>query len=198
MPKRGKTDRVGGTSRPPTPSAFERATPDAVIAGLADLSLEQLGLQWRNHLGGAPPAHLPKWLLMRVLAYRIQAIAYGDPDKAVLRELSPLRDEGPSSTGSHPFALRLATTRDGAKLNPGALLAREWDGRVERVMVLEDGYAWNGSTFPSLSQVAKAITGTNWNGRRFFGLRAAAGRGKSSENGSHEKGKVRPDRQAPR
>ena len=193
MQMRGKTNGVGGTSHPPAPSAFERATPDAVVASLADLSLEQLGLQWRNHLGGPPPAHLPKRLLMRVLAYRIQAVAFGDLDKSTLRSISATGDEGPSSAGSHPFALRLASTRDGAKLNPGALLAREWDGRVERVMVLEEGYAWNGSTFRSLSQVAKAITGTNWNGHRFFGLRAAAGRGKSPEDG-----KARLTRQAPR
>jgi hypothetical protein len=48
---------------------------------------------------------------------------------------------------------------------------REWNGKLERVMVLEEGFAWNGRTFSSLSQIAKAITGTNWNGHRFFGLR---------------------------
>jgi hypothetical protein len=45
------------------------------------------------------------------------------------------------------------------------------DGRLERVMILEEGFAWNGQTFGSLSQIAKAMTGTNWNGHRFFGLR---------------------------
>jgi hypothetical protein len=190
MPRLGKTNGVGGRSRPPAPSAFERATPAAVVAGLADLSLEQLGLQWRNHLGGAPPAHLPRWLLMRVLAYRIQAVAFGDLNKAALQSISATGDEAASSAGPHPFALRRATTRDGAKLKPGALLAREWDGRVERVMVLEEGYAWNGSTFRGLSQVAKAITGTNWNGHRFFGMRAATGRSKSPRDS-----KARPARE---
>jgi hypothetical protein len=56
-------------------------------------------------------------------------------------------------------------------LKAGALLVREWKGRLERVMILEEGFAWNGQTFGSLSQIAKAITGTNWNGHRFFGLR---------------------------
>jgi hypothetical protein len=56
-------------------------------------------------------------------------------------------------------------------LRPGTVLIREWDGAPQRVMVLADGFAWNGSTYKSLSQVARAITGTRWNGPRFFGLR---------------------------
>ena len=53
------------------------------------------------------------------------------------------------------------------------MLVREWKGKLERVMILEDGFAWNGQTFGSLSQIARAMTGTNWNGHRFFGLRQA-------------------------
>ena len=56
-------------------------------------------------------------------------------------------------------------------LKAGALLVREWKGRLERVIILEEGFAWNGQTFGSLSQIAKAMTGTNWNGHRFSGLR---------------------------
>ena len=56
-------------------------------------------------------------------------------------------------------------------MKAGALLVREWKGRLERVMILEEGFAWNGQTFGSLSQIAKAMTGTSWNGHRFFGLR---------------------------
>jgi hypothetical protein len=67
-------------------------------------------------------------------------------------------------------------TRDGVALNPGSLLVREWKGRLERVMVLEEGFAWNGTTYPSLSMVAKAITGTSWNGHRFFGLGKSHGK----------------------
>jgi Protein of unknown function (DUF2924) len=55
-------------------------------------------------------------------------------------------------------------------LKAGALLVREWNGRLERVMILEEGFAWNGQTFGSLSQIAKTMTGTTWNGHRFFGL----------------------------
>jgi hypothetical protein len=59
----------------------------------------------------------------------------------------------------------------GLGLKAGALLVREWKGKLEQVMILEDGFAWNGQTFGSLSQIAKAMTGTTWNGHRFFGLR---------------------------
>jgi len=56
-------------------------------------------------------------------------------------------------------------------MKAGALLVREWNGKLERVRILEEGFAWNGQTFGSLSQIAKAMTGTTWNGHRFFGLR---------------------------
>ena len=56
-------------------------------------------------------------------------------------------------------------------LKPGALLIREWQGRLERVTVVDDGFAWNGATYTSLSAAAFAITGTKWNGHRFFGVR---------------------------
>src|SRR5208282_5022821 len=69
------------------------------------------------------------------------------------------------------FDRREPQTRDGVGLKAGALLVREWNGRLERVMILEEGFAWNGKTFGSLSQIAKAMTGTTWNGHRFFGLR---------------------------
>ena len=109
---------------------------------------------------------------MRVLAYRIQAAAFGDLDRAILRRLREPRDEAFESGGARPFATRGPTTRAGVGLRSGALLVREWKGHLERVMVLDDGFAWNGGVYPSLSQVAKAITGTNWNGHRFFGLKA--------------------------
>jgi len=109
---------------------------------------------------------------MRLLAYRIQAAAFADLDRAILRRLREPRDEALESGGARPFATRGPTTREGFGLKSGALLVREWNGRLERVMVLDDGYAWNGCVYRSLSQVAKAITGTNWNGHRFFGLKA--------------------------
>jgi hypothetical protein len=139
----------------------------SIVAGLEGHDLNGLRRQWRAHLGGEPPAHLPHWLLMRVLAYRLQADAFGGLDKSIQRMLRSNREEGIAV----PFDRRAPQTRDGVGLKAGALLVREWKGQLERVMVLEDSFAWNGRTFGSLSQIAKAMTGTNWNGHRFFGLR---------------------------
>jgi hypothetical protein len=144
-----------------------------MIAALVELDANELCLQWRNHLGGSPPAHLPRWLLMKILAYRIQATAFGGLDKETLRVLRQPKGKRLASTDLRPFEARIATTREGTELKAGALLAREWNGRLERVMILDQGVAWNGETYGSLSQVAKAMTGTSWNGHRFFGLRTA-------------------------
>jgi Protein of unknown function (DUF2924) len=146
----------------------------AVLAGLEGLELEGLRRQWRNHLGGKAPAHLPRWLLLKVLGHRLQIAVFGDLDKSVRRLLmNETNEEGSQNTA--PFDRRAAQTRDGIALRPGALLVREWQGKLERVMVLEQGFAWNGKNFGSLSQIAKAMTGTNWNGHRFFGLRQTKG-----------------------
>ena len=150
------------------------ATPDAslplnasvlsIVANLEGLDLNGLRRQWRAQLGGEAPAHLPRWLLMRVLAYRLQSDAFGGLEKSIQRILR-------SEDAAAPFDRRAPQTREGVGLKAGALLVREWKGRLERVMILEEGFAWNGQTFGSLSQIAKAMTGTTWNGHRFFALR---------------------------
>jgi Protein of unknown function (DUF2924) len=137
------------------------------LADLEGLGVEGLRRQWRNGLGGAPPAHLPRWLLVRILGYRLQAAAHGDLDKATRRAIRMGKEEKESA----PFDRRDPQTREGVGLKPGTLLVREWKGKLERVMVLEEGFAWEGATYCSLSQIARAMTGTSWNGHRFFGLR---------------------------
>ena len=139
----------------------------SIVANLGGHDLNGLRRQWRAHLGGEAPAHLPHWLLMRVLAYRLQSDAFGDLDKSIRRILRSGKEDGVSA----PLDRRAPQTRQGVGLKAGALLVREWSGRLERVMILEEGFAWNGQTFGSLSQIAKAMTGTTWNGHRFFGLR---------------------------
>jgi Protein of unknown function (DUF2924) len=165
------SDDVGKSHSHPTSPRRKTEALDAIVAGLADLDADQLRLQWRNHLGGTAPAHLPRWLLLRVLAYRLQAAALGDLDKATARSVRAL-EGGAIEFGGRPFTTRSPRMRDGTGLNPGALLVRQWKGKLEKVMVRDKGFAWNGQTFGSLSQVAKAITGASWNGHRFFGLRS--------------------------
>ena len=159
----------------------------SIVADLEGRDLNGLRRQWRAHLGGEAPTHLPRWLLMRVLAYRLQSDAFGDLDKSIRRNLRSEKDGA-----GVPFDRRAPQTRQGVALKAGALLVREWKGRLERVMILEEGFAWNGQTFGSLSQIAKAMTGTNWSGHRFFGLRRgkvdAAGHGRDRRKGEARAG----------
>jgi hypothetical protein len=173
MIKRRGSRGVADTSTRPTPRSDSIAALGEIISGLVDLDANGLCLQWRNHLGGTPPAHLPRWLVLRIMAYRIQAAALGGLDKETLRVIRQPKGQEVESSDARPFETRTPITRDGTSLRAGALLAREWNGKLERVMALEKGFAWNGETYASLSQIAKAMTGTSWNGHRFFGLRAA-------------------------
>ncbi len=115
--------------------------------------------------GRTAPAHLPKHLLLRLLAYRLQADALGDLDKASLRYLDKLANAG----GAGQDRAQSPPLPGAGKVRPGTLMMREWEGVQHRVMALDEGFAWNGTTYRSLSQVARAITGTRWSGPRFFG-----------------------------
>ena len=112
--------------------------------------------------------HLPRHLLFAIIAYRIQADRFGDLDHETRQLLG--RTSAPES-GTAMSARLLSFDQKRTELTPGTVLVREWDRRSQRVMVMSDGLAWNGQSYDSLSKVAFAITGTNWNGPRFFGLR---------------------------
>ena len=147
---------------------------EAEIARLRDLGVKELRGRWQSILGRQPPPHLPRHLLFRILAYRLQANRFGDLDGESKHLLD--RSESPEKAGQK--AVRLV--RRIADVRPGTVLGREWNGRMQRVSVLANGFAWNGKTYPSLSQVAFAITGTRWNGPRFFGLRDKPAKGVSA------------------
>src|SRR5580692_2334288 len=126
-PRRG----VGESQVPATPRPKGVLALDDMIAALVELDANGLCLQWRNHLGGTPPAHLPRWLLMKILASRIQAAAFGGLDKETQRVLRQPKGRRLASSDLHPFEARVPTTREGTKLKAGALLVREWNGRLE-------------------------------------------------------------------
>ena len=114
----------------PTPRPKSVLALDDMIAPLVELDANGLCLQWRNHLGGTPPAHLPRWLLMKILAYRIQATAFGGLDKETLRVLRQPKGRRLASSDLHPFQARSATTRETATLRrvEGAQAAGMGDG----------------------------------------------------------------------
>lgn len=147
------------------PATPERAPPDIEIARLRGLDVGALRIQWRAVFRRRAPPHLPRHLLFRILAYRLQADLFGDLGPDLQRLLERTQDSIKISE------LAASLDRGRKALKPGTLLAREWNGQMEHVMVVADGFSWRGKTYPSLSNVAFAITGTKWNGPRFFGLR---------------------------
>jgi hypothetical protein len=137
------------------------------IARLRGLDVGDLRARWHTLFRRRAPLHLPRHLLFRILAYRLQADRLGDLDADSRRLLDRIGSESLDRIDRLVADLNRSRT----ELRPGTLLTREWDGRLQRVMVLADGFSWNGNTYRSLSKVAFAITGARWNGPRFFGLR---------------------------
>jgi hypothetical protein len=141
---------------------------DDEIAHLRGLDLKCLRIRWSGVFRKAAPAHLPRHLLLGILAYRLQADALGDLDAESIRLLKQI---GASRTDVDPAKLTSEFNIRRTELKPGTILTREWNGHSHRVTVVDAGFAWMGKTYDSLSKVAFAITGTKWGGPRFFGLR---------------------------
>jgi hypothetical protein len=136
----------------------------ARLAALKNMTVNQLKAEWQA-LFDAPAPNNSRTFLESRLAYRIQELTYGGPDKQTRRLLDLLADE---VEGTLTRKAQIADPR-----NPvvGTKLIREWDGIAHTVTVLKEGFEWGGQRYKSLSAVARAITGTRWNGYRFFGLR---------------------------
>jgi hypothetical protein len=140
---------------------------EAEIARLRDLDLAGLRARWRTVFRRRAADHLPRSLLFRMLAYQLQAEHFGHLDKDTQRFLD--RVASGAQAGGEIKAVDAHPSRNG--LQPGTILVREWNGVLQRVMVLDEHFAWNGTTYRSLTEVAVAMTGTRWSGPRFFGLR---------------------------
>jgi hypothetical protein len=122
-------------------------------------------------LGEQPPATLGRDVLVLGVAYARQERVQGGLSKVVERELARLFDQVLRGDRTEmPTALTAPLPRC------GTILVREWQGISHHVTVVSDGFFWNGRTYRSLSGIARAITGTNWNGPRFFGMREMSGK----------------------
>ena len=158
--------RVRVRSGAPEPKAL-----DVEIAQLRDLDISDLRERWRLVFRKRAPARLSRHLMFRVLAHRMQENVLGGLDPESERLLDRLSsnthlDQKTSGTEQRPIILRL-----------GTVLGREWNGRMYRITVVSDGFSFDGTTYRSLSKVAFLITGTHWNGPKFFGLRNGSGEG---------------------
>jgi hypothetical protein len=133
---------------------------------LAVMPIAQLRVRYREVFRTDPPKALGPDLLRRCIAHRIQEKAYGGLSPATLRLLNQLVRAAMAKPNG-----RLELPR---RIKPGSELVRTWKGKTHRVMVMADGFAHDGKTFASLSEIAFGITGTKWNGPRFFGLRSTS------------------------
>jgi hypothetical protein len=145
----------------------------AEIARLSDLPIGDLRARWRTVFRKVPPLTLSRNLLFRTLAYRLQVDRFGDLDAESRRILDSVRVDGRGDTLKSVMS---GFRRPDWKLQPGTVLSREWKGKMHRVTITAGGFSWENQTYKSLTQIAFAITGTRWNGPRFFGFRNKSAR----------------------
>ncbi len=140
---------------------LDAAAIEAEIDLIRSLGLDALRARWRAAFGRTPPAGLTKDIMGRMLAWRIQEQTFGAIDRATLKLLEGLAKGDNSGLEGKRH------------LKAGTVLIREYRGERHTVTVVPDGFLWQGTTYGSLSTIAHEITGTKWNGPRFFGLRMA-------------------------
>src|SRR5712671_1072902 len=157
------------------------ATLEAEIARLPDLGHEDLRKRWKLLFGRPAPKSLRRKLMARAVAYQMQVAVYGGLSAATKRRLREIASAISNGDRTGVFS--------GAQIKPGTQLIRQWQNTTQTVMVLDEGFALDGRTYKSLSAIAKAITGTNWNGYAFFGIKRAA-RTKKAEAGSNRRSRL--------
>src|SRR5882672_9924421 len=143
----------------------EDAALEAEIGRLPALSLLELRNRWKTLFGHPAPKSLRRNFLARAVAYQMQVEAHGglsDATKRRLREIANAVRNGDASA-----------ILGGSRIKPGTQMIRQWQNTTHTVTALAEGFEWDGRTYKSLSAVANAITGTNWNGFAFFGIKRA-------------------------
>ncbi|MGN6358141.1 MAG: DUF2924 domain-containing protein [Novosphingobium sp.] len=130
---------------------------NAQLAAIEAMSSRERKAEWQRRTGTIAPPAFGAGLLARALAHELQVRAFGSLAKADQRRLARAGTLG-------------KTEPIGEGLKPGTWLSRTWHGEVHQVVVLENGFEYQGHRFRSLSEIANRITGTRWSGPRFFGL----------------------------
>ena len=130
---------------------------NVVLDGLNFASLRRV---WEQTFGAAPPSSLSRVFMRRVLAYERQCRTHGWHSATTRRALAAMANGTPGNGAAAPAG----------SVSAGTHLVREWNGRTYQVEVIDNGYRFDGKTYPSLTTIAKRITGTHWSGPRFFGL----------------------------
>ncbi len=130
---------------------------NVVLDGLDFASLRRV---WEQTFGTTPPSSLSRVFLRRVLLHERQCRTHGGHSATTRRALAAMANETPGNGAAAPAG----------SVSAGTHLVREWNGRTYQVEVVDNGYRFDGKTYPSLTAIAKRITGTHWSGPRFFGL----------------------------
>ncbi len=166
MTRASKQQKVAAPSVPPTITSIPKTDVPGLLAALPTAPIAELKAEWRRLFGTEPPPYNRRFLESR-LAYRIQELAYGGLKPETVARLEALGEQidGRSIT--------LRRIRQEQRPVAGTRLLREYQGVEHVVTVTRDGYEWQGRPYQSLSAIARAITGTRWNGWTFFGLRKA-------------------------
>ena len=136
---------------------------EAQLSRLPALETSQLRKLWHDLFQNPPHPKLRRELMIPILAYRLQEKALGGLRPSTARRLRAIADQlasGKKSTASSQFAPR-----------PGTRLVRQWQGKLHEVVTVESGYLYGDEKYHSLSEIARAITGTRWSGPAFFGLK---------------------------
>jgi len=150
------------------------------IRELQDMNVRELKRRWAEVFGEAAPNGHKQYLIKRI-AWRIQANTEGDISERARQRAEELANDADlrlkaprktrRSTAGNRMLGRLSRPDDPRLPMPGTVLSREYKGRTVQVTVLDGGFEYEGAVYRSLSAVARAVTGSHWNGYHFFGLR---------------------------
>ena len=165
--------------------ATHDAALEAEIGQLPALSLFELRNRWKTLFGHPAPKSLRRNFLARAVAYQMQVEAYGGLSVATKRRLREIANA--VRTGDANAML------GSSRIKPGTQMIRQWQNTTHTVTALVEGFEWNGRTYKSLSAVANAITGTNWNGFAFFGIRRAPSGNKNASGSRRINSRANPD-----
>src|SRR6267142_971353 len=167
---------------------IDDAALETEIGRLPALSLPELRNRWKALFGHPAPKSLRRNFLARAVAYQMQVEVYGGLSAATKRWLREIvdavqNDDANAALGS-------------SRIKPGTQMIRQWQNTIHTVTALAEGFEWNGCTYKSLSAVANAITGTNWNGFAFFGVKRAPSSNKNAAGPRRNKLDAVPDPEA--
>jgi Protein of unknown function (DUF2924) len=164
---------------------IENAALEAEIGRLPSLSLLELRNRWETLFGHPAPKSLRRNFLARTVAYQMQVEAYGGLSVATKRRLREIADAVRTGDANAMIG--------SSRIKPGTQMIRQWQNTTHTVTALAEGFEWNGGTYKSLSAIANAITGTNWNGFAFFGIKRAPSGNKNASGPRRASSPANPD-----